>query len=1355
MPQPLQNRLRHQTQRWFKPCGVLSLLAGCYLLADTAQAFNPFSQRVMQSHLQAGLAQLSQVNFQPLAFSTEGRLNPVLFNGLKGERLDQDVQFFTQIKQDTPTVDESESAETGSDILQIVEIDVATASGELPSELRDKVYEVIQTQIGRTITRRELQEDLDRIFATGFFFEDMDVRPEDTGSGFKVNFVVRPYPVLTEIRVVDNKLLPQTVLDRIFAEQKGRIINRFELLKSRQELIQWYQDNGYVLARDVAEPSVTPEGVVTLEVAEGVIDAIEVRFINEEGSTTDEAGIPVQGRTQEYVITRAFRTQIGEVFHQFRVEEDFQRVFSLGIFDDVVPGLEASEEDPRKVNLIVNVEERNTGSIAAGLGFNFSGEFFSNVKLNEKNGFGRGQETLIEAQIGFEETTLKTSFNTTGNVSGLPSSSLLSQTSLSLQDLFLLPKSDRENLVNLFEVSNKPALLALSLNNLSLVQGIENDFGLNEVSSALNVLKATPSPILETYLHHRQAVAHRRLGNSGNALQSYRQTLHTINYYRGETDLKILLGTSFFPLMEDEWQIQGSQISKDKISPLVSLIEAGILLDIASTYSVLGDHQAGLYVTNSPVLKETTNYFGGFLQDALEDKSILFDAIGFPKNYLNQFNSSQSENPIAQAFEPLVALSGDFSLSLFRDLPSAYRLQSSKIIYADNNDPENFEIYDEIINQKIEASRDRLIEGLYGEVVFLTSKEFASNIQDEAFRKLLLDAGEILDDLFDRNDKNWDLGKLAELAQVGVDYFVHSTSLENSESINLGSEEPKSLQTLIRGFQPFLQKTKDYLLTTGSENDLDQKLYDISNLALELWPNDIDKIQVQIGALSQNASQGVVSGEFKVGVSSQNTDIGDGRLKLVYKDFEPELLKGFLLRWQGDQYFKVNDYQSAFNAYQPALDYLKEIEKFLDDAIKELEEEAEGENVNVIQNPGSLLIKEFLKVQILDIYSNFAHVSLQSGDSLKALELYEALLEEVRGLPDTAFIYRSSEISEIYLGMAKAHALNRNFDAARVAIEQAIANNGNSFPTQSLSGGNGILNLTYQYGFGVPYQGKLEGSFEFKPKNPWLAAEYSNQLAAKRRCATVTAFFACRQNYFDFYINLLWQQHQANPSAGFDVQAWKASEQARAFSFQPGEISISEVTAESASRSLASAQASLEDDETTVLEFFLGEERSFLWVFTRTGNLQTYELPPRSVIEAEAQTFYELLTSPPGRVRPQTTAQAGQQLSNRLFKQIADQLGTQRLVIVADGFLQYLPFSILPNPTPDNTPSEAALAGEFAPVLNPLLLDHEIVYLPSAARLVTLREQAPNRPQPTQELAFFANPVFNHKDERVEQVKLF
>jgi outer membrane protein insertion porin family len=291
----------------------------------------------------------------------------------------------------------------------VAEVLVKAPTGDLASDLQDLVYSVVQTRAGRTTTRSQLQEDINAIFATGFF-ADVEAQPIDTDLGVQVNFIVQPNPVLTDVRLVGNEVLPQTEADRIFADQKGKIINLLDFQNGILAINQWYQDNGYVLGQVVASPQVAEDGVVTLEVAEGVIESIEVRFFNDQGESVDEQGEPLQGYTHEYIITREFQTQPGDVFNQAQIERDFQRVFGLQIFEDVTPGLEPGSQNPRKVKVIVNVTERSTGSVAAGLGFNFTGDIFGTVSYRQDNFGGNNQKLTAEAQVSTRDLLFDVSF---------------------------------------------------------------------------------------------------------------------------------------------------------------------------------------------------------------------------------------------------------------------------------------------------------------------------------------------------------------------------------------------------------------------------------------------------------------------------------------------------------------------------------------------------------------------------------------------------------------------------------------------------------------------------------------------------------------------------------------------------------------------------------------------------------------------------------------------------------------------------------------------------------------------------------------------------------------------------------
>jgi outer membrane protein insertion porin family len=85
-------------------------------------------------------------------------------------------------------------------------------------------------------------------------------------------------------------------------------------------------------------------------------------------------------------------------------------VFGLQIFEDVSPGLEPGTEDPRKVTLIVNVTERSTGSVAAGLGFNFTGDIFGTVSYRQDNFGGNNQKLTAEAQLSTRDILFDVSF---------------------------------------------------------------------------------------------------------------------------------------------------------------------------------------------------------------------------------------------------------------------------------------------------------------------------------------------------------------------------------------------------------------------------------------------------------------------------------------------------------------------------------------------------------------------------------------------------------------------------------------------------------------------------------------------------------------------------------------------------------------------------------------------------------------------------------------------------------------------------------------------------------------------------------------------------------------------------------
>lgn len=174
---------------------------------------------------------------------------------------------------------------------------------------------------------------------------------------------------------------------------------------------------------------------------------------------------------------------------------------------------------------------------------------------------------------------------------------------------------------------------------------------------------------------------------------------------------------------------------------------------------------------------------------------------------------------------------------------------------------------------------------------------------------------------------------------------------------------------------------------------------------------------------------------------------------------------------------------------------------------------------------------------------------------------------------------------------------------------------------------------------------------------------------------------------------------------------------------------------------LADIQAELRGEDAVLLEYALGAERSYLWVVT-PSSVQAHELPNRSVIEDACRALNELLTERPaggGGDEPYWSRAAT--LSEMLLGPVGEQFRTKRLLVVADGALQYVPFDALPAPsTFAADPPQAA----------PLMLSHEVVSLPSVSVLSLLRrEQHRPRRGGRKTIAVLADPVFEADDPRV------
>ena len=162
---------------------------------------------------------------------------------------------------------------------------------------------------------------------------------------------------------------------------------------------------------------------------------------------------------------------------------------------------------------------------------------------------------------------------------------------------------------------------------------------------------------------------------------------------------------------------------------------------------------------------------------------------------------------------------------------------------------------------------------------------------------------------------------------------------------------------------------------------------------------------------------------------------------------------------------------------------------------------------------------------------------------------------------------------------------------------------------------------------------------------------------------------------------------------------------------------------------LEEIQKEVLDADTLLLEYALGDQQSFLWVVSPT-EIASVVLPKRSEVERLSRSFYDDLTKPETSGVPE----AGKVLTRILLGNVASSLGNKRLLIVANGALQYMPFAALPDPDGFQ---------------QPLMVNHEIVSVPSASTLAVLRRETLKRKPAQKTLAILADPVFSPDDTRI------
>lgn len=254
------------------------------------------------------------------------------------------------------------------------------------SETQAYGLDIIQTKPGGQTNATQLQNDIVTLQNSGFF-SNVSVSTQTNPQGLSVKFFASPV-TLQALQLSNAKGLSLSVANTIFRDQFGKPITPSGLNQAVQQINDWYAKNGFTLARVVSlQP--TPQGVVVVEVAEGTIADVKVRFVNREGSSVDANGKPLRYRTQDAFVRRQIKLEPGQPFQVQVAREDLARLQALGIFEQANVTFEG---DARNTVVVYNLQERPPRDLRFGGGFNDALGLFGTINIQDINFGGLGQQ---------------------------------------------------------------------------------------------------------------------------------------------------------------------------------------------------------------------------------------------------------------------------------------------------------------------------------------------------------------------------------------------------------------------------------------------------------------------------------------------------------------------------------------------------------------------------------------------------------------------------------------------------------------------------------------------------------------------------------------------------------------------------------------------------------------------------------------------------------------------------------------------------------------------------------------------------------------------------------------------------
>jgi len=265
-------------------------------------------------------------------------------------------------------------------------------------------YDSMSIKPGSIVDNQILKQDLNAIYASGWF-SGVKINSQNGPLGVRLIVNVIPNPILKKVELNStNSIVSDQYVDDVFKNYYGTTLNLNEFQNKIDTIKKRYESEGYSLARIKGPDRINENGIVTLNVTEGIVSDVQLRFLGTDGESSID-GEPRKGKTKDWVIKRELKTQPGSIFNRKILEADIRRLYATSLFDDVKVSLGPDSSNPGRVIIFLDLSEQRTGSLTGGLGYSNSSGLFASLGLQETNALGRAWSTNLNLNFGEYSTT--------------------------------------------------------------------------------------------------------------------------------------------------------------------------------------------------------------------------------------------------------------------------------------------------------------------------------------------------------------------------------------------------------------------------------------------------------------------------------------------------------------------------------------------------------------------------------------------------------------------------------------------------------------------------------------------------------------------------------------------------------------------------------------------------------------------------------------------------------------------------------------------------------------------------------------------------------------------------------------